>query len=145
MTAESLFSIAGMAVLPGWFLLIFLPRWKYSARLVSGVILPALLALLYGWLVLTHAGGEGGYGSLAEVRRLFGDDYLLLAGWVHYLAFDLFIGSWEVRDSQTAGVHHLAVVPCLLLTFLFGPVGLLVYFVIRYASGRRVLLGNARG
>lgn len=141
MTAESLFSIAGMTVLPGWFLLIFLPRWKYSARLVAGVIIPALLALLYAWLIVTRMGGEGGFGSLAEVRRLFGDDYLLLAGWVHYLVFDLFIGSWQVRDSERAGIHHLAVVPCLLLTFLFGPVGLLVYFVVRGVSARRVLLG----
>lgn len=144
MTAESLFSLAGMAVLPGWLLLIFLPRWKMSARLISGVVIPLLLAMLYAWLVVAWIGSsDGGFGSLAEVRLLFENDYLLLAGWVHYLAFDLFIGSWEVRDSARAGVHHLAVVPCLLLTFLFGPVGLLVYLVIRTARTRQLLLGDA--
>jgi hypothetical protein len=145
MTAEALFSLAGIAVLPGWLLLIFLPRWKYSAQLVASVIVPALLAALYAWLVVAHFGNsDGGYGSLAEVRLLFGNDFLLLAGWVHYLAFDLFIGSWEVRDSERNGVHHLAVIPCLLLTFLFGPVGLLVYLIIRAAKTRRLLVDDAR-
>jgi hypothetical protein len=56
---------------------------------------------------------------------------LLLAGWVHYLAFDLFIGSWQVRDSQQRGIGHLFVIPCLVLTFLFGPAGLLCYLALR--------------
>jgi hypothetical protein len=134
MNAETLFSLAGTAVLPGWLLLIFLPRWKLSARLVSGFLIPALLGLVYAWLVATRfASSDGGFGSLADVRLLFDSDYLLLAGWIHYLAFDLFIGSWEVRDSMRRGIRHLLVVPCLLLTFLFGPVGLVLYLAIRTA------------
>jgi len=135
MDPDSLFSLAGMLVLPGWFLLIFLPRWKYGAALVSGFLIPALLGFIYAWLIVMRFGAnEGGYGSLTEVRLLFSDDYLLLAGWIHYLAFDLFIGGWEVRDSAQRGVHHLLVVPCLLLTLLFGPVGLLLYLGIRAAA-----------
>ena len=71
---------------------------------------------------------------------LFANPFALLAGWVHYLAFDLFIGAWEVRDAQQHQVPHLAVVPCLLLTFLFGPAGLLLYFVLRYALRRQLSL-----
>lgn len=56
---------------------------------------------------------------------------MLLAGWVHYLAFDLFVGTWEVQDAVKNSVSHLLVIPCLLLTFLFGPIGLLSYFAVR--------------
>ena len=143
MSADSLFSFASTLVLPGWLLLVLLPRWKYSATLVAAVVIPALLGLLYAWLIVSHIGSiDGGFGSLAEVRALFSNEFLLLAGWIHYLAFDLFIGSWEVRDAQRHGVHHLAVIPCLVLTFLFGPVGLMLYFVIRTWVTRRILLAN---
>jgi hypothetical protein len=144
LTAESLFSIAGTIVLPGWFLLIIFPRWKYSANVIAAVIIPLLLAFLYGWLIIAHMGGsDGGFGSLAEVRLLFSNDFLLLAGWVHYLAFDLFIGSWEVRDSQRHGIHHLVVIICLLLTFLLGPIGLLLYLAIRAGLKNQWSLDNA--
>jgi hypothetical protein len=143
MSADSLFSFASTLVLPGWLLLVLLPRWKYSATLVAAVVIPALLGLLYAWLIVSHIGStDGGFGSLAEVRALFSNEFLLLAGWIHYLAFDLFIGSWEVRDAQRHGVHHLAVIPCLVLTFLFGPVGLMLYFVIRTGVTRRIPLAN---
>lgn len=142
--AESLFAFAGTIVLLGWLLLVFLPRWQYSAPLIAGLLIPVLLSFLYGWLIVSNIGvGGGGYGSLAEVRQLFSNDFLLLAGWVHYLAFDLFIGSWQVRDAQQHGIHHLAVVPCLVLTFLFGPVGLLLYLALRAGWKQRWLLGNA--
>lgn len=131
-SAESLFSYAGTLTMFGWLLLIILPRWRFSAGLISGLIIPVLLGFLYGWLIVGHIGSsDGGFGSLAEVRQLFTNEFLLLAGWIHYLAFDLFIGSWEVRDAQRHGIHHLAIIPCLLLTFMLGPVGLVLYLAIR--------------
>ncbi len=137
MTPEQLFAISTRAVLPGWLLLVFLPRWRWTARLVGGVVLPGLLGLLYLWLIVAHWGeSDGGFDSLAGVAALFESPWLLLAGWVHYLAFDLFVGAWEVRDAQRLGIHHLLVVPCLLLTFLFGPVGLLAYLGLRLARRR---------
>lgn len=140
MSAESIFSAAGTLVLPGWLLLIFLPRWRRVTMLASAVIIPALLALLYIWLIAAHWGdADGGFGSLGAVAALFENEHLLLAGWIHYLAFDLFIGSWEVRDAQRHGVHHLAVVPCLVLTFLLGPAGLLLYLVIRGVVTRTLM------
>lgn len=144
MAAESLFSVAGTVVLPGWFLLIFFPRWKYSAPIIAGVVIPVSLALLYAWLIVAHMGAtDGGFGTLAEVRALFSNDFLLLAGWVHYLAFDLFIGSWQVRDAQRNDIHHLAVVPCLIMTFLLGPVGLFAYLAIRAGWRQKWSLDNA--
>lgn len=143
MSVESVFSAASTLVLPGWLLLVFAPRYKWTARLVAPVLIPALLGLVYLYLILTRfPGAEGGYGSLAEVRRLFGDEALLLAGWIHYLAFDLFIGSWQVRDAQRLGLSHLLVVPCLVLTFLFGPVGLLLYLALRGTLRRKLLVGD---
>src|ERR1044071_9800820 len=143
MSPETIFSACGTLVLPGWLLLIFLPRWKWSARLIAAVIIPALIGVVYVYLIVTHFGqSEGGFGSLADVGRLFQNPHALLAGWIHYLAFDLFVGAWEVRDAQRVGVHHLLVVPCLILTFLFGPVGLLLYFALRAALKRRLTVGE---
>jgi hypothetical protein len=94
--------------------------------------MPALLAVIYAVLLAaTFARSEGGFSSLAGVRMLFDNPWMLLAGWTHYLAFDLFVGGWEVRDAQRRGLSHLLIVPALVLTFLFGPVGLLVYLAIR--------------
>jgi hypothetical protein len=112
--------------------MVLAPRWKWTGRLVSLSLLPLVLSVGYLLIVATRfIGAPGGFGSLAEVRLLFDDPYLLLAGWIHYLAFDLFIGGWELRDAQRLGLPHLAVVPCLVLTFLFGPVGLLAYWSLR--------------
>jgi len=143
MTPDLLFDIATRAALPGWLLLVFLPRWLWSARLISGVLIPALLGGLYLALLTRAFGdGEGGFGSLAEVQALFSDPWAVLVGWVHYLAFDLFIGAWEVRDAQRVGLHHLLVVPCLVLTLMLGPVGLLLYLVLRAVLKRRIWLDD---
>jgi hypothetical protein len=102
-----------------------------------GVVLPLLLAVVYTGLLVGHWGESGGnFQTLTGVSTLFENHWLLLAGWVHYLAFDLFIGAWEVRDSKALGISHWIVLPCLALTFLFGPVGLLLYFLIRIARKR---------
>lgn len=139
MTAEQLFSICSTAVLPGWLLLLLVPRWRWTPR-ISGLILPLLLAVVYLVLIVTHfrGGAGGGFGSLVAVHKLFEDPYMLLAGWVHYLAFDLFIGAWEARDALQKHIPLGAVWPCLLLTFLFGPIGLLSYLVIRAAVRHRL-------
>lgn len=136
MTPEQLFSIVNVAVLPAWLMLIALPRWQWTRRLVP-VIFAIPLALVYLWLLAANAGGEGGFGSLAGVEALFRNPWVLLGGWIHYLAFDLFVGAWEVRDAQRLGIPHLAVIPCLLLTFLLGPVGLLLYWVLRSMMRKR--------
>lgn len=143
MTVEGIFSICNTAVLPGWLLLVVLPRWKWTARLITSVMIPALLGLVYLYLVITQFGKTaGGFGSLAQVQQLFQNPAMLLAGWIHYLAFDLFIGSWEVRDAQRLGLNHLLVIPCLALTFLFGPIGLMLYLLMRWAVKKQTLVEN---
>ncbi len=131
MNPESLFSLAGLLAALGWILLAALPRWRWTMG-IAAVFLPLALAGLYLGLVLVNLfGAEGGFGSLEQVARLFEDRWLLLAGWVHYLAFDLFVGAWEVRTARAEGIPHLLIVPALILTFLFGPAGFLLFIVIR--------------
>src|SRR2546423_3433524 len=97
MSAETLFTVCNTFALLGWLLLVFAPRWKWTARLVIAGIVPLLLAAVYLFLVVTTLGRtEGGFGSLAQVAALFRHEWVLLAGRVHYLVFDLFVGSWEV-------------------------------------------------
>ena len=133
MDAETIFSICNLFVLPGWALLIFLPRWKYTVGVICAGIIPFVLGLVYLGLFLSQGFGDegGGFGSVEGVMTLFQNPYILTAGWVHYLAFDLFVGSWEVRDSQQIGLPHWFVLPCLPLTFMLGPIGLVAYMIIR--------------
>lgn len=136
-SAPELFTIANLVILPGWVLLAVLPAWKWT-RVLSAYAIPGLLSVLYVVVMLTDVGfATGGFGSIEQVGMMFQNEWLLLAGWVHYLAFDLFIGAWEVRDAQRLEVPHLLVVPCLALTFIAGPVGLAAYFVVRAAVVRK--------
>ena len=142
MDLEQIFSMAGLLALAGWLLLVILPR-NNIARLVAGVVIPLLLSADYLILIaLNLQGAEGGFGSLADVAALFEKPELLLAGWIHYLAFDLFIGGWEVRDSQRHGIAHFVVIPSLVMTFMLGPIGLLFYFAIRTAKTRSLSLSR---
>ena len=137
MNAAKLFELSSTLVIPAWLLLIVLPRAKWT-RIIAAYVVPSALAILYLTLLATNRFPEGaGFGSIAQVERLFSSQWLLLAGWIHYLAFDLFIGAWEVRDAARLGVPHWYVIPCLILTFLFGPVGLLLYFIVRALVVRR--------
>ena len=128
---EQVFSVCSALAALGWLLLAVLPRHRI-AHLVAAIAIPIAIALVYLYLMAQYFGSaEGGYGSLADVATLFANPALLLAGWVHYLAFDLFIGAWEVRDSQRHKIPHAFVVPCLFLTFMIPPIGLLTYLAIR--------------
>ncbi|WP_437731682.1 ABA4-like family protein [Sorangium sp. So ce1335] len=136
MDLEALFSICNAAVVPGWLLLAFAPRWRWTQRATLGTA--AALALVYLVAIIpTFGKGEGGFGSLHGVAQLFARRDVLLVGWIHYLVFDLFTGSWEARDAARLGIPHWAVVPCLALTLFFGPVGFLAYLALRAALRRR--------
>jgi hypothetical protein len=141
LTPDFLFTLANPLAMLGWALLVLAPRWRLTKALVLSGVWSAGLAAVYAALIATHYlgvhGPEGGFGSLGQVAALFQDPWALLAGWVHYLSFDLFVGAWEARDAQRRGVPHAALVPALALTLLVGPVGLLVYFGVRRAFGQQ--------
>jgi ABA4-like protein len=132
MSAEQLFSLVNLLALLGWLLLAALPKRRWPAELACGGIIPGLLGGVYVAILATTWGqARGGFSSLAEVALLFDDPWLLLAGWVHCLAFDLLVGSWIVRDARERGIAHLLLLPALALTFLFGPAGWLSYLLLR--------------
>jgi hypothetical protein len=132
MSPNQIFAVANFAALCCWLLLVVLPDRRWVNHLVSGVAVPAVFAALYTIIIaINFAGSEGGFSSLPDVALLFRNPWLLLAGWIHYLAFDLLVGSWEARDARDRGIGHLFVVPCLILTFLFGPAGWLLYLGVR--------------
>jgi Domain of unknown function (DUF4281) len=143
MTPAAWFSIANPVALLGWLALAVAlwasPPWRPRLLALGGRALPIILAVGYLAALIAHWGSApgGGFGTLDEVAALFRSPGLLLAGWVHYLAFDLFVGRWIVDDALARGLPRLAVLPCLLLTFLFGPVGLLLHFAARAAIGSK--------
>ena len=145
MTPEQVFSISNSVAVGGWLVLAVAGRTRWAAPLVMGAIMPLLFGVAYLILLAGHWGeSEGGFSTLAGVQGLFANPWLLLAGWLHYLAFDLFIGSWQVRDVQRHGIAHWMVLPCLVLTLMFGPVGLLLYFGLRLAKGRGLVVDEMR-
>jgi hypothetical protein len=140
MTPEQVFSIVNLVATIPWVMLVILPRRRWVTDVVSSVIVPLFFAFIYVAIVVTTFGRTpGGFSTLAGVATLFNNPWALLAGWIHYLAFDLLIGTWEVRDAHERRIPHLLVVPCLILTFLFGPAGWLLYTIVRAAKSSQTL------
>jgi hypothetical protein len=141
-TPATMFLALNYGILPFWALLIFLPVFKLTDALVHSVAVPLVLGVTYAWLLASALWGsppppEGsGFGSLEGVGKLFSVEQALVAGWAHYIVFDLFVGAWEARDAQRVGLNHFILVPCLILTLLVGPIGLLAYLLVRGLTGR---------
>jgi hypothetical protein len=137
---DLVFRVANGMALLCWLSLIASPPsavWTPRVWFVCGRVVPVILSAGYLLLFAMFWRGEGGFGSPAEVRALFDVPGVLVAGWLHYLAFDLFVGVWIASRSHQIGLPHLAVVPLLLLTFMLGPVGLLTFVIIRSLRRRR--------
>ncbi len=132
MKADQIFAVVNMIALVSWIVLAVAPRWIVTRKLLGSGAVPLLLAIAYAVLIVAFFGAaEGSFGSLAGVMKLFTNEWAVLAGWIHYLAFDLVVGIWEVSDSQARGISHWLVIPCLFFTFMFGPIGFLMYWLLR--------------
>ena len=136
MTFELAFSLINLSVMPAWALLIIFPHGSITKTLVHSMLYPLVLGLVYavglGFAIFGGLGAEeSGFTTIAAVRALFSTDMGLLVGWTHYLVFDLFVGAWEARDARRRGFRHWLLIPCLLFTFMFGPLGLLLYVILR--------------
>ena len=141
MTLEQLFSGASTVALIGWAMLALAPLQRDWAIVGVRLAAASLCGLYFTLLVAALLGRHGlppgaSFNTLAGVRILLSSPQALLAGWVHYLAFDLFVGSWEVGDAPKARVPHWLLLPCLALTFVAGPVGLLLYLGIKAVRRR---------
>ena len=138
MKAEQIFAIVNMIALLSWLVLLVAPRFIVTRKVILSGAIPLLLSAAYLILIVMFFGkAEGGFDSLKNVMTLFTNEWAALAGWIHYLAFDLLVGIWEVKDSETRGISHWFVIPCLILTFLLGPIGFLLYSVLRAVTGKK--------
>ncbi len=137
MEPSTLFSIANTSTLFAW---IVLAVGQRRAWVTNGVIptVCGVLSAIYAVIIATHFWNTpGGFSSLSAVATLFGNSWLLLAGWIHYLAFDLLVGRWEAVDAKQRGISPWIVAPCLGLTFMFGPAGWLLYCGVRRVAPTR--------
>jgi hypothetical protein len=126
-----------MAML-GWLSLVLAPFAPRLTDAIATLVIPALLSVGYAGLILVHwSDTPGGFDSLANVMLLFTNPAVALAGWVHYLAFDLFVGAWITRTARAERIPHLLILPCLMLTLLFGPAGFLAFIGLRAAFAAR--------
>jgi hypothetical protein len=139
---DQLFQLSNLLVMPFWLLMILLPFWSWTKRIVSSPWIAAPAAVLYASLVLPQIGGllaELANPQLASIAALLGSPAGATIGWVHFLAFDLFVGRWVYLDSRERGLTAWLVSPILLVVLMFGPLGLLFYLVVRALVTRQAV------
>jgi hypothetical protein len=137
-----LFTFVHVVALAGWALLFLAPRGPRVAAYVLYLCV-GLLCLTYTVMFASQAGSiiAGDFLSIEGIRSLFASDGGIVIGWTHYLAFDLFIGQWIAKDADHKGVSRIAQVPVLILTLLAGPIGLLVWLIVRERRARALARG----
>ena len=145
MSDAALFNLANTVPLLGWLALLAAPLNRALAVAAARVVAVGLAVgymVLLGWRVATAPGGfdPASFSTLPGLAHAFAQPGVMLVGWVHYLAFDLWTGAWETEEAHRRGVPHLLLVPCLLLTFLVGPVGLVAFLLARAPFHRRALI-----
>lgn len=138
------FSAVNLLAMIAWVALILLPRWP---ALLSGVMYlgVGLLCLIYACgliglisgLIPNPNGGGADFTTIQGVRSIFASDAGVTIGWTHYLAFDLFVGLWIARDGDAKRISRLIQAPILLATFIAGPLGLLVWLLLREPAARK--------
>jgi len=138
---ETLFFALHVPVFAAWALLIFAPNRESTRRLVHSGLIPVVMALGYGGLlfsgvVLGQSAPDAGMTSLSAVMALFSHPVGALTGWAHFLIFDLFIGAWIARDARAQGLGHAGTLPALVLSLMFGPLGLLAHMLRRWVAGK---------
>ncbi|PKV51453.1 uncharacterized protein DUF4281 [Aquimarina sp. MAR_2010_214] len=133
MTPTEVFSISSMIAMPMWILMILFPNWKATRFLIDFKIIPIALSVLYAIYIFLaiQIGGMMDFGSLSSVMKLFTEENAVLAGWVHYLAFDLLVGMWMLDQNKGLRIHQLIMAPCLFSTFMLGPIGFLLFIIIK--------------
>ena len=138
MDNASLFSTVNTIALISWIVLLIFPFSQLVKKLLLGLVVIGF-ALLYAFLITQtfDADAMESFGSLSGIASMFQNETALLAGWVHYLAFDLMVGLYITRNAEKYGINRFVLIPCLFFTFMLGPIGLLLYFIIRIAYTKR--------
>ncbi|GAB4124020.1 MAG: ABA4-like family protein [Roseiflexaceae bacterium] len=139
MSIEGLFQLANLGVLPFWLMMIVLPTWSVTRRVIGSAWIALVPALIYVLLVLPQVGvllPALSNPTAAGIAELLSTPAAATIGWVHFLAFDLLVGRWAYLDARERQIHPLIMAPVLLLIFMFGPLGYLSYLIIRAIASR---------
>src|SRR6266478_9343802 len=135
-----LFRLSNLLVMPFWALMILLPRWRWTERNMRSPFVSAAPAVLYAVLVLPRLGAIWpaiARPTLPGIATLLGSPEGATIAWVHFLAFDLFVGRWIYLDSQERRLSPLLTAPILFLTLMLGPLGFLTYLMLRTVATSR--------
>jgi hypothetical protein len=136
---ESLFKLSNLLVLPFWVLMLFLPGWRWTVRVMRSPWVAIGPAVLYVLLVLPHIAEHAPTlmrPELGKIAGLLGSRAGATITWAHFLAFDLFVGRWVYMDGRRRGVSAWLLSPVLFLTLLFGPLGYLLHLCLRRIFSR---------
>ncbi len=139
MSTEMLFAQSGLLVLPFWFLMAILPHWRWTKLIIGSPLIAVPAALLYAWLVVPQVGAIWAAVSspeLGAITALLGSPVGATIAWVHFLAFDLFVGRWAYLDSRERGISALLMAPLLFVILMLGPIGFLLYLALREVTKR---------
>jgi len=143
-TPDNIYLVANWGVVPFWLLLILVPNHGFTNFLTQSIIAPLLLAICYSYLsynlYLEESIFEGFelYNGLDGLYSMFSNEILLLIFWLHFLAISLFAGAWIVRDARKYFIPKIITIPSLILTYFSGPVGLVIYWLIRIFFAKKI-------
>ena len=144
LTYENIYLVANWGVIPFWLLLIFVPNHQLTNFLAQSVIVPLLFAISYAFLSYNIYldgnifGGFELYNGLDGLYSMFANEALLLVFWLHFLAISLFTGAWIIRDSKRYFIPKIITIPSLILTYFSGPIGLVIYWLIRIFFAKKI-------
>lgn len=143
MSHSTIFDIANALAFFSWVYLLIAPFKPTTNKVLMGVSV-ALLSVAYAVLVLQvlQPADFQKFQTLEGITSMLATPGASLVGWLHYLAFDLMVGLFIAHNAGLHGIRHAYIIPCLLLTFMLGPVGLLLYFIIRLAITRQWFANN---
>ncbi len=138
---EQLFQLSNVLVMPFWLLMILLPFWRWTQRIIGSPWIAAPAALLYVTMVLPDMAGllaQLANPQLGPIASLLGTPTGATIAWAHFVAFDLFVGRWIYLDSRQRQITAWLVSPILFFVLMFGPLGLLLYLSVRQFVKRTI-------
>ena len=146
-TLEMIYLWLNLGILPFWFILIFFPQSQICRVFITSVFPLFILSLAYSYLLYVAQMNNYDflqnftlYFGLNEISNLFENQSFLIVFWVHFLAMNLFCGGWMVNDSQMFKMNKFLVALPLIITYLIGPIGIVIYWIIRIFYAKRISL-----
>jgi hypothetical protein len=144
MTPDSIFQLSNTIALLGWLILVIAsPFWVSFDKLLIGIVV-TLFAITYFWLLAQNFkfSDMEKFSTLDGVMELFTSKIAVTTAWLHFLAFDLMAGIWIKKNAVQHGIKHWILLPCFFFTFMIGPVGVLLYLLIRFVHTKQYFADN---